>query len=286
MPDATEIAVLITCHNRINETLKCLRALHGQHVSFPVRLSVFLTDDGSTDGTAQAVLAEFPGTTVLQGDGNLYWCGGMRLAWQEALDCGGFDYFLWLNNDTYLYQDALAAMVATAETHPGIVVGSSQEPDGGRWSYGGRFTSGGGKSMDSTPLIPSDRPQRCQLMNGNVVLVPRDVVDSIGQLSDSFTHALADFDYGFRALDAGIAITVPPGYQGVCARNPLPAWCDPATPVARRLALFNAPKGIHFSRYMTFCYRHFGFLAVWIGLKAVARVLAPSLWLGRGDAGL
>lgn len=274
----------MTCHNRLKETVDCLRALKAQRLLFPVRLAVFLTDDGSGDGTALAVPGEFPEARVLLGDGDLYWCGGMRLAWREALESGRFDYFLWLNNDTFLYPNALATMLATARDNPGIVVGSCHEPHSDRWSYGGRVTPCGGKSLHSRPVIPSDEPQRCQVMNGNLVLVPMDVVHDIGILSDTFIHALADFDYGFRALDAGIALTVPPGYQAVCARNPLPAWCDPATPLSRRLMLFNAPKGIHFSRYMAFCFRHFGVLALWIGCKALVRVLAPSLWLGRDHA--
>lgn len=52
-----------------------------------ISLSVYLTDDGCTDGTSQAVRDIFKGKdiTIMQGDGNLYWAGGMRFAWKEAL---------------------------------------------------------------------------------------------------------------------------------------------------------------------------------------------------------
>jgi hypothetical protein len=36
---------------------------------------------------------------VLGGDGSLFWNGGMRLAYADAMR-SDFDYYLWLNGDT------------------------------------------------------------------------------------------------------------------------------------------------------------------------------------------
>ena len=71
-----DIAVLITCFNRRETTLRCLRALYEQELPAGAMLRVVLTDDGSSDGTGDAVRTEFPGVVVLQGDGNQYWVGG------------------------------------------------------------------------------------------------------------------------------------------------------------------------------------------------------------------
>lgn len=52
------IAVIITCHNRKEKTLHCLTNLFEAKKAYghnEVRLAVFLTDDGCTDGTAEAV---------------------------------------------------------------------------------------------------------------------------------------------------------------------------------------------------------------------------------------
>ena len=73
-----QIAVIMTCFNRRSTTISCLRALHKQKNS--IDFDVYLTDDGSSDGTADAVKTEFPAVNILQGNGNLYWVGGMRLA--------------------------------------------------------------------------------------------------------------------------------------------------------------------------------------------------------------
>ena len=68
-----KIAVLLTCFNRKEKTLSCLAGLYeSQRVyyernSSPIELEVFLTDDGCTDGTAQAVKASFAGKSADRG---------------------------------------------------------------------------------------------------------------------------------------------------------------------------------------------------------------------------
>ena len=66
------IAVLITCHNRKQKTIKCLQALFNQSHIENVKLKVFLVDDGSIDGTKQAINELFPDVTVIEGTGNLF----------------------------------------------------------------------------------------------------------------------------------------------------------------------------------------------------------------------
>jgi GT2 family glycosyltransferase len=272
-----KIATLLTCHNRKEKTLACLEALYQNRLPRICSLEVFLVDDGSTDGTEQAVREHYPKVKLIKGDGNLFWNGGMRVAFAAAIE-GGFDYYLWLNDDTLLKPRAIAEMLMAAQKHLGIIVGSCHDPDTGEWTYGGRATANGKKSLKGAPVIPSAKVQLCQQINGNVVLVPRSVVDRIGNLSDSFTHAIGDYDYGFRAMDAGIPIYVAPHYQGMCPSNPLPGWCNPTTPLRIRLKLLNNPKGIHFSEFMKFSRQHFGNKAFLIGIKIIIRILLPELW--------
>ena len=73
------IAALITCFNRKEKTILCLTNLFKQPLLNNFELDVFLTDDGCTDGTAEAVGKMFPQVHIIKGDGNLFWNRGMYM---------------------------------------------------------------------------------------------------------------------------------------------------------------------------------------------------------------
>jgi len=103
--------VLLTCFNRKEKTLACLKSIYFQMPVKELELVIYLVDDGSTDGTGEAVADEFPEVKILYGDGSLYWNGGMSLAWHTAaLDY--FDYYIWMNDDIDVKTDAFFTMFA------------------------------------------------------------------------------------------------------------------------------------------------------------------------------
>ena len=102
------VAVLLTCHNRKFQTLQCLESLFlQQRLNVDFRIEVFLVDDASTDGTAYETRIQYPEVNIIQGNGNLYWNRGMRLAWETAASKNKYDYYLWLNDDTFLKPNAI-----------------------------------------------------------------------------------------------------------------------------------------------------------------------------------
>ena len=48
-------------------------------------MTVYLVDDGSRDGTSRSVAVRFPQISILEGDGSLFWNGGMRKAFAQRL---------------------------------------------------------------------------------------------------------------------------------------------------------------------------------------------------------
>ena len=57
-----------------------------------VSCDIFLVDGGSTDGTPDAVREQFPSVHCYVENG-LYWAGGMRWAWREAVSYNdGYDF--------------------------------------------------------------------------------------------------------------------------------------------------------------------------------------------------
>ena len=276
MNQIKSIAVLMTCHNRRETTLRCLRALYEQNLPGGVNFETYLVDDGCTDDTGEAVREQFPDVRILRGDGNLYWCRGMRMAWTEAMK-GDYDYYLWLNDDVILLPGAIQTLLASAdevrqrEGHDGIIVGSCCDPETGERSYGGAI-----RKRSNAPVIPTDHLQSCDMMNGNIALIPCHVSKVVGNLSQEFAHTSGDNDYGLRAIKEGFMIWVAPGFQGLCSVNKTASWMDPNTPLCKRWRQLHAIKGQPLYETCIFARRHCGFFWILDILKLYTRVLFPG----------
>jgi GT2 family glycosyltransferase len=273
------IATIITCHNRRLTTLSCLEALFLCRLPEDLRLEVFLVDDGSTDGTSQSVIKRFPMVKIITGDSNLFWCRGMSLSWQMALTSMP-DYVLWLNDDTILYSHAMTLLLKTAaqqrdETGKrGIVVGSTDN-DAGQLSYGGAIPISAFNRLKTRKVEPCDGPQSAVTMNGNCVLVHRDVYERIGILDKVFQHGMGDIDYGFRAHKAGVPIWVMPGFAGRCNNDHefRGSFRDSELTLLERWRKITSPKGLPLVAWFVLCQRHAGPLWPLVWLLPYAKVL-------------
>ncbi len=267
------LAILITCHNRRETTLLCLKALFAQEGLPPwVSLCVYLVDDGSSDGTAAEVHNLFPWVNVINGSGDLFWAGGMRLAWTVAAKSHP-DGYLWLNDDTHLFSDALARLCywhqhfSLYET-PFILVGSTCDAVNGRLTYGGRLRGPWYRPIPKASISPGDNPVICHTFNGNCVWVPTSVVQRIGIFGPEFQHGLADLDYGFRATRAGLPIWILPGFLGSCAVNrPGHSWASEGLLLWERWQRISNPKGLPPKEFMLFAIRHGGWVGPLIAFK-------------------
>lgn len=192
-----KIAILLTTFNRREKTLACLKSLKEQDLPAGTVLEVYLTDDASKDGTPSAVATEYPDVHLYQGTGSLFWAGGMRHTWKQALGSEA-DFFLLLNDDTYLTRSAIKTLVGCslqakdAKGMQAICIGSTID-QAGHLSYGGRRLRSF-RFWSSDPVHSEAESVDCDFGNANILLVPSVVVDSIGILSEAFTHGLADYD--------------------------------------------------------------------------------------------
>ncbi len=258
----SRVAVIITCFNRRETTLNCLRALSQQTYS----ADVYLTDDGSSDGTSDAVSKQFPKVKILQGDGNLFWVGGMRLAFESAMQ-RNYDYYLWLNDDTILESDTFERLLTIHEQltvqgrSDSIVVGSTRDPITLKASYGGAVKSRKWYSNKYDFLGASESLQECDTMFGNCVLIPNSVAKKVGNIDKAFIHSLGDLDYGLRAKKKGCSIWVAPGYVGTCSKNSVNnSWVDTKLSALDRLKKVTQIKAFPLKAWTVFCSRHSGFL--------------------------
>lgn len=272
------IAVLITVHNRKAKTLACLEHLFAATLPGNHSLEIFLVDDGSTDGTGEAVKEQFPQVNVIQGTGDLFWNRGMRLAWETASKVKAYNFYIWLNDDTILDKNALQELFESynelliEKKMPAIITGACRESSSSdTFSYGGRDNKG--------PVIPNYTIQTCKYINGNIVLVPKGIFEKLGNLSNDYTHIFGDHDYGLRAIQSGFTCYTTKTYIATCPTNKgIPAWCDPKTPLRRRWKLFHSPKGLNIKDYSTYKRKFWGAGVIVPTLKAYLRMLFPKFY--------
>ena len=280
-----KIAVLITCFNRKKKTLSCIQKLKQQKVQENIEYNVFLLDDGSTDGTGDAVKQKFPDVTLITAKGNLYWNRGMRVVWKYAQDYDNFDYYLLLNDDTDLHDAALMRLIET-EKHlkkqggkSCIIVGSISDPVDGHITYGGVVRARNYFGIKFTLVSPSKVAVPCDTFNANCVLISRQISCDVGVLSDKFAHSMGDTDYGLRAAECGYECYVAPGIVGSCTRNETSnTWQDEELSLKERKKLLFSPKGRPPDEWRYFVRRHAGRLWVLAWLQLYMRLYFPRFW--------
>lgn len=268
----TSVAVLMTCFNRVETTLRCLQALYRQDLSDDIRLDVWLVDDASPDKTGERVRKSFPEVNVILGAGNLFWCKGMRLAWDTASKAKNYDAYLWLNDDTMLVDGALQSLVDDWENLPegnlGIVVGTcAADRIDGELSYGCRDANG--------VIRPNGTPQpvESEAMSGNVVLVPRKVYEAIGPIYGGYSHAFGDRDYSLMLKRNGGLKYVSSRVIGICPQQPERYMHLDNMRLGERVKTLFHPKGFSLHDMFILRLRHKGVLrAIISAVHIVLRV--------------
>jgi len=276
------IAILITCHNRVLLTAECLRILYDQEgMETEFQIQVFLVDDGSTDDTSAEIELNFPKVKLIQGNGNLYWNRGMFTAWENAIESKyNFDAYLWLNDDTFLLQKGLKNMLDAAinTNFKSIICGSIQSPtDATILTYGGcKFIN-----KKYQPNFPNGQLQVADIINGNCVLVPHEVYLKLGNLDWTYRHAIGDNEYSLRAKRQEILSYSTGQFVGSCSnKDGLPKWCRPEISIRERFKNLYSPLGSA-EPFIFFKYniKYFGLLkATKSFLSTHVRVIFPQLW--------
>lgn len=281
------IAVILTVFNRKDKTLSCLDSLLETYLlsKVSIKIKIFLTDDGCTDGTTEAILNKNYNVPIqiLKGDGSLFWNGGMIKSWKAAIDEGGFDGYLWLNDDTKILPSFWAELQETDKYSVtkvgkrGIYVGSTCDPETKEFTYGG-FNFINKWTLKDRFIVPNGKDiVACECAHGNITYVSKEVVDVMGVFCDKYIHGGGDHDYTYLAYKHGFPIYVMKSYVGECENDHHDKSSKYSSmSLKQRIAYLNSPFGFNLNNTLLFNKRCFPYRVPFVWIMGYLKALFPD----------
>lgn len=214
------VYAIIVNWNGKNDTLECLASLHRIKLHAE-SLSVVVVDNGSTDGSCQAVSKLFPGVHVIPIEKNIGFSGGtnkgIEFAQKHNAQC------VWiLNNDTVVDPDVLSG-ISSFQT-PGVgAVGSKiyfykgrefhkdkyKKQDLGHviWYAGGiidwKNMLAHHRGVDEVDHGQFDHIEETDFITGCSCIIRTEIFKKIGLLDESYFMYMEDLDLSLRIKRAG-----------------------------------------------------------------------------------
>jgi GT2 family glycosyltransferase len=226
------VGIVILNWNNHAASQRCLTSLRA--MNYP-NATVYLADNGSTDGSMGRLEQEFGGEARMIRNGkNLGFSAGCNRAIERAL-ADGCRYVLLLNNDCILADpDFLEKGVATAESSPavGIVGGKIMLWPDTRviWSTGGFIHFWGGEKHIGTFEVDRgqhDRVARRTFISGALMLIKREVFDRIGLLPEAYFFGKEEWEFSTRASRTGFTLLYQPAFRMYHEMSNSHDWADP-----------------------------------------------------------
>jgi GT2 family glycosyltransferase len=206
--------------------LQCLKSLSRINKE-GLAIHIIIVDDGSTDGTGEAIAENYPEVEIIKGDGNLWFTAGTNRGIEAALKHNP-NYILTINDDAVFDSNFLQRMIECAETNPKSVVGSllllwdtphkifQVAPQWDVWSGGYRHW------VQQTVWTVPKRAWEVELIVGNCVLFPVEAINECGLMDEKRFPHFGDAEYTPRMRRRGWRLLIEPRARVFCQPNNRP----------------------------------------------------------------
>lgn len=214
------VGIVIATYNKRLELRECLNHIF-RSIWTPHKICV--VDDGSTDGTWEMILQEYPDVSRIRGDGNLWWAGATNKGIEFCLR-NGCEYILLLNPDTLIRPDTISHLIKNSQLYGNAITASIVVFHdnfnimwwaGSKWGplkswfpiWYNKYLYKRGMKLNKLP----EKPYHTDESHGRGVLIPREIFKTIGLYDEiKFPQYGADIDFSFRAKRVGFSIFVVP----------------------------------------------------------------------------
>ncbi len=222
MSSPGRLSVVVPTHDTRDLTLRCIETLEAEGTD---GLEIVVVDDGSSDGTAEALAAAHPRVRVVRRSPAVGFTRAANLGMAEA----GGDLLLLLNSDTEVAAGAFAPLLAAFARDPrlgaaGAVLhypGGSPQWSGGRaptlpWLFA--LASGLPPLLARLPFWRRAKPVgapagQVDWVTGAALCVRRRAWEEAGGLDERFRFYAQDLDLCLRLRDAGWKVELLPGFR-------------------------------------------------------------------------
>lgn len=210
-----DVSIIIVNYNTRDHLLKCIASTLQQGKD--TNCHVIVIDNGSSDGSADAVKQLHPDVTLIRNEQNH---GFARAVNQGLKSADKNDYHLILNSDATLADNYLKKAIEFLETHPrcAIVTGQLLDPDGSRQNSFDNFPSLLSETFGKGLLriiLPKKYPSKNQPYTspfevesviGAAMLVRQRAIDAVGLLDEDYFFFLEETDWCYRMKREGWSI--------------------------------------------------------------------------------
>jgi len=218
-----QAAVIIVNYNTRDETVTAVRrALDAT----TLQIEIVVVDNGSHDGSVDALRSEFPQISLIDAGANLGFAAGVNLGVAHSRA----PLVVLLNPDTEVLPGAIDALVSFARRHPehGLYGGRTLRPDGttdpsscwgdmSLWSltsFAAGLTTVFRRSRlfdpESLGTWERDSVREVPIITGCLLLTPREEWDGLGGMDERFFLYGEDADFSRRARERGMRPVIVP----------------------------------------------------------------------------
>lgn len=220
-PETVKVSVIVISYNTREMTLECLRALADDMKGMPWEL--WVVDNASSDGSAEAVKETFPEARVIVNEHN----AGFGAANNQAIRQAQGQYLLLVNSDAFVQPGAVEALVSHLDAHPGVAVVGPKllNPDGSLQQSCYRFPSPVRAVFEhllltaafpNHPLLgdyrdwPHDAARDVDFVIGACMLIRRESLHQTGVFDEDFFMYAEETDLCYRLSRDGWKTTFVP----------------------------------------------------------------------------
>jgi GT2 family glycosyltransferase/tRNA A-37 threonylcarbamoyl transferase component Bud32 len=212
------VSVVVVNFNGGEFTPACLE-------SIPRGVETIVVDNGSKDGSPDAIAEKFPSVILLRCAVNQ----GFARAVNQGVARSTGKYVCLLNNDARLSPDTLSTLAAYMDAHPDVGMTAPQlmHEDGRKQHSFDNFPSLATAFLNKSLLrllapgkYPSkkqefEEPREVESVIGACMMVRRELIDRIGGLDEAYFLFLEETDWCLRARRAGSKVVFVPSSKVV-----------------------------------------------------------------------